>query len=267
MGWDVDWIDMAQDRDRERAAVNTVMSPLVLWNVGNFLTSWGTVSFSRRTVLHSVNWKNVSYAVCIEQFTCMQSFQTERNTCLHFFYWLVHTVRIQWVALTLSTHSYDASWTDSGVANTLVTSCSDFKRRRTVVMWNCRYVEPLHVSLFCAETLSFVVHDATGCVRACTSLFMSFVICFFFLNFFLHPLSYSIPFSFRLSLISTFIYYLHSSSGSQDGSVDIIIRLRAWRPRNWGSIPGKEIFVHPAPCSMDRVGGWGDFRRGKTTEM
>jgi hypothetical protein len=36
---DVDWIHLAQDRDRWRALVNTVMSLCVPQNAGNFLTS------------------------------------------------------------------------------------------------------------------------------------------------------------------------------------------------------------------------------------
>jgi hypothetical protein len=36
---DVDWIHLAQDRDRWRALVNTVMSLRVTQNAGNFLTS------------------------------------------------------------------------------------------------------------------------------------------------------------------------------------------------------------------------------------
>ena len=49
----MEWIDLAQDRDRWRAVVNPVMKLRVPY-VGNFLTSWETVSFSRRTVLHIV---------------------------------------------------------------------------------------------------------------------------------------------------------------------------------------------------------------------
>jgi hypothetical protein len=40
--WDegsMDWIDMAQDRDRWRALVNAVMNLWVSYNAGNFLTS------------------------------------------------------------------------------------------------------------------------------------------------------------------------------------------------------------------------------------
>jgi hypothetical protein len=36
---DVDWIHLAQDRDRRRAVVNTVMNLRVSLNAGNFLTS------------------------------------------------------------------------------------------------------------------------------------------------------------------------------------------------------------------------------------
>jgi hypothetical protein len=35
----IDWIDLAQDRDRWRALVNAIMNLQVLYNVGNFMTS------------------------------------------------------------------------------------------------------------------------------------------------------------------------------------------------------------------------------------
>jgi hypothetical protein len=45
----VDWIDLAQDRDRWRAVVKTVMSIRVAYNLGNLFTGRGNVRFSRRT--------------------------------------------------------------------------------------------------------------------------------------------------------------------------------------------------------------------------
>jgi hypothetical protein len=44
-----DWINGAADTDQCWAVVKTVMNLLAPWNMGNFLTSWETVSFSGRT--------------------------------------------------------------------------------------------------------------------------------------------------------------------------------------------------------------------------
>jgi hypothetical protein len=51
----MDWIDVAQDRDRWWAAVNTVIINLSQ-NAGNFLIRCGPVSFSVRILLHGVSW-------------------------------------------------------------------------------------------------------------------------------------------------------------------------------------------------------------------
>ena len=51
----VDWIGLAQDRDRWRTLVSTVMNVRVPWNAGNFLTSCKPVSFSRRTLHRGVS--------------------------------------------------------------------------------------------------------------------------------------------------------------------------------------------------------------------
>jgi hypothetical protein len=51
----MDWIDLAHDRDRWRALVNTVMNLRAPQIVGKFLSCWTTGSFSRRVQLHGVS--------------------------------------------------------------------------------------------------------------------------------------------------------------------------------------------------------------------
>jgi hypothetical protein len=53
IGWDdMDWINLAQDRNQWRALVNTVMDLRVPQNAGKFLSSCTTGGFSRRATHH-----------------------------------------------------------------------------------------------------------------------------------------------------------------------------------------------------------------------
>jgi hypothetical protein len=51
----VDWIHLAQDREKWLDLVNTVMNCQVPQEEGMFLTSCMTIIFSKRTLLHAVS--------------------------------------------------------------------------------------------------------------------------------------------------------------------------------------------------------------------
>jgi hypothetical protein len=51
----MDWINLAQDRNRWLEPVNAIMNLRVPYNVGNFLTSREPVRFSRKSLLHGIS--------------------------------------------------------------------------------------------------------------------------------------------------------------------------------------------------------------------
>jgi hypothetical protein len=56
VGWGcMDWSDLVQGTDRWCNALYIITKFRFPQNAGNFLTSWGTSSFSKRTMLHAVS--------------------------------------------------------------------------------------------------------------------------------------------------------------------------------------------------------------------
>jgi len=53
---DVDWINLAQNRDKWWAVANALINLHVSKIGGNLLTIWGTVMFRSRYQLHGVGW-------------------------------------------------------------------------------------------------------------------------------------------------------------------------------------------------------------------
>jgi len=77
----MDWINMAQGRDKGQALVNTIMNFQFPYTVRNFLTSWETTSFSRTLFQGlSLSVKNKShFASCFKSSSSDSSFSTRMS--------------------------------------------------------------------------------------------------------------------------------------------------------------------------------------------
>jgi hypothetical protein len=87
----MDWIGMAQDRNKGQAVLDTVMNIRILWNACNFLISGRTDGFSRTL------FRGVCYLVIIIHLKCCGTLvdgQWVKSTCMR-----IQTLHISYVLL------------------------------------------------------------------------------------------------------------------------------------------------------------------------
>jgi hypothetical protein len=77
----LNWIDLAQDRDKWPALMNTVFSLRNPKNGENFVTSWEAISFSRRAMFHGIT--NIIIIIITIIFTFVNP---QANTVDHIIY-------------------------------------------------------------------------------------------------------------------------------------------------------------------------------------
>jgi hypothetical protein len=105
----MDWIELAQDWDRWRALVNTLMDLRVSQNFGKFLSIWATGGLTRRTQFHEVGGhskKGKIIQCCCwllgAMYECDSSLSPYRVRCvLHAIFCELKTFRSAWLCTLL----------------------------------------------------------------------------------------------------------------------------------------------------------------------
>jgi hypothetical protein len=96
----VGWMHLVYNRDQWRALVNTIINLRVPWKAGSFLTIWVTISFSRRSLFHGLDWRSILKLVGALQ-PVMKSTSNLNWTSLNFSRMAHHTYKTlsKWLSL------------------------------------------------------------------------------------------------------------------------------------------------------------------------
>jgi hypothetical protein len=139
------WINLAQDRDKSRALVSTVMNFRIPQNEGNFLTGWGTRPFRRRTVRQGVS-SLVSWPVT--DYGCTQMYTYHLTTCTEYHFVSLFSLNC---GFTVGHHNTQLQHITSNTRTThfrLKTWTVDNLYRCTVHLHINVYVQPTDVLIY-----------------------------------------------------------------------------------------------------------------------
>ena len=106
----VEWIGLAQDRDRWRTLVSAVMNLRLTWNAGNFLTSCKPVSCSGRTLHRRVSELSWSIAKIMLICTVSKTSKMPKGVLPLSFVILCQTAQLNGVTKKPMTHGFKISY-------------------------------------------------------------------------------------------------------------------------------------------------------------